>query len=189
MIEKDLWQKRLQPPFFSINENPISSWNMILALFILAAGFTLVSLYHRYIRRITHMFINITFIENDVINWTISDSRRRMCIPFDVAYGSDIKKVKSAILDALQKSSLQYICDETKQPMVVMTGMGSCSVDSELFVRVKGDETLKPLHTADKFLVLIYNAFYKNGIEIPYRQLDLHIRDTKDRLEKLKREE
>ena len=297
MIEKDLWQ-RLQTPLFSINEKPISSWNIIVALFILAAGFTLAGLYRRYIRRITHMFINITpsnqiivsnigyyliltvaffimlksmgldlssltliagalsvgigfglqnivanfisgiillfeksikigdfleindrlrgrvvdihmrsitirtndnidilvpnqtFIQNDVVNWTLSDSRRRMRIPFGVAYGSDIKMVKSAILDALQKSSLHYIRDdETKQPMVVMTEMGSSSVNFELFVWVEGDETLKPLRTADKFLVLIYNTLYENGIEIPFPQLDLHVRDIKDRLEIVKREE
>ncbi len=297
LIEKDLWQ-RLQTPLFSINTKPVSSWNMIVALFILAAGFTLAGLYRRYIRRVTHMFINITpsnqiivsnigyyliltiaffimlksmgldlssltliagalsvgigfglqnivanfisgiillfeksikigdfleindrlrgrvvdihmrsitirtndnidilvpnqtFIQNDVVNWTLSDSRRRMRIPFGVAYGSDIKKVKSAILDALQKSSLHYIRDdETKQPLVVMTEMASSSVNFELFVWVEGDETLKPLRTADKFLVLIYNTLYENGIEIPFPQLDLHVRDIKDRLEIVKAQE
>ncbi len=297
MIEKDLWQK-LQTPLFSINEKPISSWDLIVALFILVAGFTIAGLYRRYIRRITHAFINVTpsnqiivsnigyyliltfaffimlksmgldlssltliagalsvgigfglqnivanfisgiillfeksikigdfleindklrgrvvdihmrsitirtndnidilvpnqtFIQNDVINWTLSDSQRRMRIPFGVAYGSEIKKVKSAILDALQNSSLHYIRDdETKQPMVVMTEMGNSSVNFELFVWVDGDETLKPLRTADKFLVLIYNTLYENGIEIPFPQLDLHVRDIKDRLEIVKREE
>ena len=297
MIEKDLWHK-LQTPLFSINEKPISSWNLIVALFILVAGFTLAGLYRRYIRRITHAFINVTpsnqiivsnlgyyliltvaffimlksmgldlssltliagalsvgigfglqnivanfisgiillfeksikigdfleindklrgrvvdihmrsitirtndnidilvpnqtFIQNDVINWTLSDSRRRMRIPFGVAYGTDIKKVKTAVLDALSKSSLHYIRDdETKQPMVVMIEMGSSSVNFELFVWVEGDETLKPLRTADKFLVLIYNTLYENGIEIPFPQLDLHVRDIKDRLEIVKPQE
>ena len=113
-----------------------------------------------------------------------------MRIPFGVAYGSDIKKVKSAILDALQKSSLHYIRDdETKQPLVVMTEMASSSVNFELFVWVEGDETLKPLRTADKFLVLIYNTLYENGIDIPFPQLDLHVRDIKDRLEIVKAQE
>ncbi len=285
MIEKDLWQK-LKTPLFKINEKPISSWDMIVALFILMAGFTIAKLYRRYIRRITHTFINITpsnqiivsnlgyyliltgaffimlnsigldlssltliagalsvgigfglqnivanfisglillfeksikigdfleikdnlrgrvvdihmrsitirtndnidilvpnqtFIQNNVINWTLNDNRRRMRIPFGVAYGSDIKKVKTVILDALQKSSIHYIRDdETKQPLVVMTEMGSSSVNFELLVWVDGDETLKPLRTSDKFLVLIYNTLYENEIEIPFPQLDLHIRE------------
>jgi len=290
LIEKDLW-KKLQTPLFSVNDKPISAWDLIVALFILVVGFTVAGLYRRYIRRVTHAFINITpsnqiivsnigyyliltvaffimlksmgldlssltliagalsvgigfglqnivanfisgiillfeksikigdfleineklrgrvvdihmrsitirtndnidilvpnqtFIQNDVINWTLSDSRRRMRIPFGVAYGTDIKTVKSAILDALQNSSLHFIRDdETKQPMVVMTEMGSSSVNFELFVWVEGDETLKPLRTADKFLVLIYNTLYENGIEIPFPQLDLHVREIKDRL-------
>ncbi len=285
MIEKDLWQK-LKTPLFKINEKPISSWDMIVALFILIVGFTIAKLYRRYIRRITHTFINITpsnqiivsnlgyyliltgaffimlnsigldlssltliagalsvgigfglqnivanfisglillfeksikigdfleikdnlrgrvvdihmrsitirtndnidilvpnqtFIQNNVINWTLNDNRRRMRIPFGVAYGSDIKKVKTVILDALQKSSIHYIRDdETKQPLVVMTEMGSSSVNFELLVWVDGDETLKPLRTSDKFLVLIYNTLYENEIEIPFPQLDLHIRE------------
>ncbi len=290
MIEKDLWQK-MQIPLFTINEKPISSWDLLVALFILVAGFTIAGLYRRYIRRITDTFINVTpsnqiivsnlgyyliltiaffimlksmgldltsltliagalsvgigfglqnivanfisgiillfeksikigdfleisdklrgrvvdihmrsitirtndnidilvpnqtFIQNDVINWTLSDSQRRMRIPFGVAYGTDIKKVKTAVLEALQNSSLHFIRDDdTKQPLVVMTEMGNSSVNFELFVWVEGDETLKPLRTADKFLVLIYNTLYENGIEIPFPQLDLHVRDIKDKL-------
>ncbi len=132
---------------------------------------------------------NQTFIQHNVINWTLGDNLRRIRIPFGVAYGSEIKKVKTAVIEALEKSSLHFIRDdETKQPIVVMMGMNTSSVDFELFVWVGGEETLKPLRTADKFLVLIYNALYENGIEIPFPQVDVHVRDIKDNLEIIRKD-
>ncbi len=42
---------------------------------------------------------------------------------------------------------------------------------------MEGDETLKPLRTADKFLVLIYDTLNANGITIPFPQRDIHIKE------------
>ncbi|OQX72670.1 MAG: hypothetical protein B6D59_07835 [Campylobacteraceae bacterium 4484_4] len=278
--------KKLHTPLFTINEKPINSIDIAVAILILIIGFTIAKLYRRYIYKITHSLINVTsstqtivsnigyylillisffvmlksigldlssltliagalsvgigfglqnivanfisgvilmfeksikigdfiqindelrghvvdiqmrsttirtndnidiivpnqtFIQSDVINWTLSDNQRRMRIPFGVAYGTDIKKVKTVILEALEASSLHFVRnDETKQPLVVMRGMGESSVDFELFVWVEGDETLKPLRTADKFLVLIYDTLYANDITIPFPQMDIHVKE------------
>ncbi len=126
---------------------------------------------------------NQTFIQNNVINWTLADNIRRMRIPFGVAYGSSTDKVKKAVLDALQKSPLHYIKNRNKmEPQIVMTNMNNSSVDFELYVWVEGEKTLKPRRTMSEFLVLIYNALYENDIEIPFPQMDLHIKDIKDTL-------
>lgn len=133
---------------------------------------------------------NQTFIQEQVINWTLSDDIRRMHVPFGVAYGSDIDKVKTVILDALEKSDIEYIrYDQEKQPQVVMKAMSASSVDFELRVWVHGDNVAKPSGTMDSFLVLLYKTLYAHRIEIPFPQLDVHIHKIiKEKIETVKKE-
>ncbi len=56
---------------------------------------------------------NQEFIQNRVINWTMKDKIRRFEIPFGVAYGSDIDKVKNIIVKAVQKSGFPDIYEGT----------------------------------------------------------------------------
>ena len=54
--------------------------------------------------------------------------------------------------------------------------MGDNSVTFELFIWVKGNDTLYPKRTTSRFLIMIYKALNENNIEIPFPQRDLHIR-------------
>jgi len=81
-----------------------------------------------------------------------------------------------------------YITQE-RYTRVIMTGMGDSSVNFELFVWIVGREILYPKRTTSRFLILIYNALYANGIEIPFPQQDLHIKSIDTPLSiKLKKE-
>jgi small-conductance mechanosensitive channel len=46
-------------------------------------------------------------------------------------------------------------------------------VNFELCVWLQGEEIIHPKRTTSRFLALIYNALYENGIEIPFPQLAL----------------
>lgn len=120
---------------------------------------------------------NSSFIQNNVINWTLEDPTRRLHIPFGVAYGTEVEKVKKTVLDELAKSSLTYIKgDSEKQPEVWMVAMNSSSVDFELLVWVEWASKLRPNSLRSDFMILIYNALYKHGIQIPFPQLDLYVK-------------
>ncbi len=120
---------------------------------------------------------NQNFIQNNVINWTMNDEIRRFQIPFGVAYGTKLQTVVDVIKDAVKKSGFKDVLDTPKRhTRVIMVGMGSSSVDFQLFVWIKGLETLYPKRTTSRFLVLVYDALYANGIEIPFPQQDLHIK-------------
>ncbi len=120
---------------------------------------------------------NSSFIQNNVINWTLEDRSRRIHIPFSVAYGTEIKDVKKAVLDALLKSDLNFIAnDEDKKPDIRMTLMNSSSVDMELVVWVEWDVKLKKNSLKSDFLILIYDALRANDINIPFPQLDIHMK-------------
>ncbi len=124
---------------------------------------------------------NQTLFQNNVINWTLSDEIRRLRIPFGVAYGSDVEKVKSVVLAELFSSDLEFIRkDNEKKPNIIMTAMDNSSVNFDLVVWVSGYKTKFPINTKSEFLILIYNALYKHHIEIPFPQMDIHLKDFKD---------
>ncbi len=121
---------------------------------------------------------NQTLFQNSVVNWTLSERVRRFRIPFSVAYGTKIEKVEKVILEALEKSELNYIRDNpSKKPMVVFIAMNDSGIDFNLDVWVSGIDLIYPRRTASKFLKLIYNALYENNIEIPFPQMDLHFKN------------
>lgn len=121
---------------------------------------------------------NSSFIQNNVINWTLEDPTRRLRVPFGVAYGTNIEELKKIILKELFDSNLVFIRnDKTKEPDLRFELMNSSSIDFELLVWVKVNDKLRPNALRSDFLVLIYNALYKHSIEIPFPQLDLHVKD------------
>ncbi len=120
---------------------------------------------------------NSSFIQNNVINWTLENDIRRIHIPFSVAYGTSNDKVEKVILEELKNSSINYVKNSSKYPTLIwMTAMGSSSVDYELIVWVRGQSTLKPAGTKSDFLKFIYATLNKHHIEIPFPQLDLHVK-------------
>ncbi|MDA3945399.1 MAG: mechanosensitive ion channel [Helicobacteraceae bacterium] len=120
---------------------------------------------------------NSSFIQNNVINWTLDDLSRRLHIPFGVAYGTKVEDVIKAVLEELAESDLHYISeDEAKRPEVWMITMNSSSVDFELLVWVEWNSALRPNSLRSDFMILIYNALYRHGIQIPFPQLDLYVK-------------
>jgi len=120
---------------------------------------------------------NSSFIQNNVINWTLENDIRRMHIPFSVAYGTSNEKVEQVILEELKHAKINYVKNSSKYPTVIwMTAMGSSSVDYELIVWVRGQSTIRPSGTKSDFLKFIYNTLNKHHIEIPFPQLDLHVK-------------
>ena len=121
---------------------------------------------------------NSSFIQNNVVNLTLDDTMRRLHIPFGVAYGTEVTKVKEVILGELAQSQLNYYKgdDENRQPVIRMIGMGASSVDYELLVWIDWN-TQKQNATKSDFLILVYNALNKHKIEIPFPQIDLHVKN------------
>jgi len=124
---------------------------------------------------------NQTFIQNNVINWTLNDDLVRFRVPFGVEYGTKIENVEKIILSALEKSHLPYIKKHPKfdvTPRIVFIEMGDSSLNFELFVWVKGEYARRPRRTKSEFLKMIYKALNEAGIGIPFPQQDLHIKDS-----------
>jgi potassium-dependent mechanosensitive channel len=120
---------------------------------------------------------NSSFIQNNVINWTLDDPTRRLHIAFGVAYGTKVEKIKEVILEELENSKLIYVRnDEDKKPDIRFENMNTSSIDFELLVWVKANDKVNVNSIKSDFLTLIYNCLYKHQIEIPFPQLDLHVK-------------
>lgn len=122
---------------------------------------------------------NQSFVDNNIINWTLSDDIVRFKIPFWVAYWTKIKDIENAILWNLKKSYLPYIKDITeKSPKIIMTEMWDNSINFFLVVWVKWNDAKYTYVTKSKFLKLIYETLNEFNISIPFPQRDLHIKDS-----------
>ena len=85
-----------------------------------------------------------------------------------VAYGTDIRKAKEVIINAI--SGLDCL-DPTKDPKVVLKELG----DSALILKVIIWVNVFTQYADDgEVLEAIYNALNDNNIEIPFPQLDIH---------------
>ncbi len=109
-----------------------------------------------------------------VINWSRGGDTIRIRIPVGVSYGSDVKKVSAALMEAAAAVPEML---KHPAPHVRLTGFGDSSIDFELL-----GWTRELLQRRGLFIsrvnYAIHEALRQNGIEIPFPQRDLHIRTS-----------
>jgi len=121
---------------------------------------------------ITMIVPNTKFIDSPVTNWTYGDPRVRFRIPVGVAYGSDIGKVREALL-AAGRENPQTLKDPA--PSVFLNKFGDNSIDFELVVW-SSEMSYRPSRYRSDLNFAIEEKFREAGIEIAFPQRDLHIR-------------
>ncbi len=117
---------------------------------------------------------NYKFIETEVINWTRSGLDMRVHIPFSISYNSDPEKAKEIVL-SIARSHPRVMA--YPPPEVLFMEFGESSLNFKLFVWIS-DLTLGVNSLKSEFNFLIFKAFAENGIEIPYPQMDVHIKKS-----------
>ncbi|MBN3945240.1 MAG: mechanosensitive ion channel [Nostoc sp. NMS7] len=126
------------------------------------------------IRTLDHVSIivpNSRFLEKEVINWSHRNPISRIHLPVGVAYGSDPKAVQAALLSAAKKHSSVL---ETPSPLVLFNGLGDSSLNFELLVWTA--EPNKQFLLKSDLYYNIYEVLQQQKIEIPFPQIDLHLR-------------
>ena len=118
---------------------------------------------------------NADFISNQVNNWTLNDDIRRFSISFSVAYGSDLEKVREAGLKAANEVPLTLQRENIK-PDVLVTELGCSGVECILTVWAEGEWVKRPGLVKSQYLTAIYNNLREAGLEIPFPQVDVHMR-------------
>lgn len=121
---------------------------------------------------ITMIVPNSKFIDSPVTNWTYGDPRVRFRIPIGVAYGSDIEKVRTALIEA-GKENPHTLKDP--EPSVFLEKFGQNSIEFELVVW-SSEMSYRPRRYRSDLNFAIEKKLREAGIEIPNPQRDLHIR-------------
>src|SRR5438128_5788732 len=115
---------------------------------------------------------NTKFIDSPVTNWTYGDRRVRFRIPVGVAYGSDVAKVRDALLAVAQEDPHTL---KEPAPSVFLEKFGDNSIDFKLVVW-SSEMSARPSRYRSDINFAIATKFREAGIEMPFPQRDLHIR-------------
>ena len=112
---------------------------------------------------------------NVIINYSEPEERLRITIPVSVAYGTDPKRVKTILLEIARESikKTPYLLDDPA-PTVFFTEYADSSLNFILRVWAKKYNT--PDEIRDDINIRIFERFAAEGIEIPFPQMDIHMK-------------
>jgi small-conductance mechanosensitive channel len=124
---------------------------------------------------------NGDLLSQNLINWTLSNTHKRISLEIGVAYGTDIEKVKE-IFKTIVDGNNEVI--KLPAPLILLDGFGDSSVDFRVLCWVSDIDnwlTIKSILMSD-----IFEEFYKQGVKIPFPQRDLHIHfDDKEKVKEI----
>ena len=93
-------------------------------------------------------------------------------IPYGVAYGSNLQQVMTLVDDAVNALNHKWV-DRSKKARSVVGELGDSSINFKMFVWTNA---AKKADVISDVLRTIYDTLNQNGIEIPFPQQDVHIR-------------
>ncbi len=114
---------------------------------------------------------NNNLVANDLINWTLSDNVKRVEILIGTTYGSDPNEVLKILIEVANEYK---DCLKDPPPIALFNEFGDSSlnfilrfwVHYEIGLQAKSDVSIG-----------VYNRFKELGIEIPFPQQDIYIKD------------
>ncbi|RKD92278.1 mechanosensitive ion channel family protein [Mangrovibacterium diazotrophicum] len=115
---------------------------------------------------------NSILVSDQLINWTLSDNRRRLEIIIGVKYGSDPEEVIRILKET---ASSHELVAKFPEPMVLFNEFADSSLNFRLLFWVLFEQGIQ---VKSDVSVAIDKAFKEANIEIPFPQLDLHVLDV-----------
>jgi potassium-dependent mechanosensitive channel len=116
---------------------------------------------------------NKELITGRLLNWTLSDQINRLVVQVGVAYGSNVAKVRRLMLRIANDHPVVL---KDPGPVVAFESFGDSALNFVLRCYLPSLEnrlaTIHDLHAA------IHDRFAREGIEIAFPQLDLHVRSA-----------
>jgi potassium efflux system protein len=115
---------------------------------------------------------NSLLISEKVKNWTLHNNIGRVIIPVGVSYNSDPEQVKQILLDVARQNPQVLSFPE---PFVYFEDFADSSLNFQLYAFVLNITQSFSVRTALRIAIL--KTFREQGIEIPFPQRDVHLRD------------
>lgn len=116
---------------------------------------------------------NADFISGTVTNMTHLSKRGRVKVPVGVAYDSDPVRVKEILMEIISANSNIL---KTPNPVVFLLGFGADSIDFEIRGILRDVNSITSTRSDVNFEIL--RRFAEEGIEIPFGQRDITIKNA-----------
>ena len=118
-------------------------------------------------------FQNSQLFSKNYKNLTRNHGYVLQVVPYGVAYGSNLQKTME-LVDAAVNSMKHKWMDPSKQVKSVVGELGDSSINFKMFVWA---DAVKKSYVVSDVLRTIYDTLNENGIEIPFPQQDVHIKN------------
>lgn len=115
---------------------------------------------------------NSDFVTNPVTNWSHGDPRVQIRLPVGVAYGTDVEKLKTALLEVAAENSNVL---QNPEATVYFDGFGDSALLFELGVWTSAG-THSPRRFRSELNFALERKLREHKIEIPFPQRDLHLK-------------
>ena len=121
-----------------------------------------------------YLIPNQNLMTSQVENWSYSSRRVALTIPISVAYGSDIDLVEALLLESAAGVS-RVLTDPP--PSVLLVTLGPSAIEMAVSVWIIDPENgVGNIRSA--VLKQAWHLFRERGVEVPYPQQDVHLRDS-----------
>ena len=132
-----------------------------------------IEMYYTTIEMVSHELVslpNSSLTNNQVTNYS-SSGKRLVMINCPVSYAADLEKAKEILWEIIRADSRMDASSAT----VVVSELGDSAVVLQLRATVKTSDYVQTVWDTNE---RVKKAFDEGGIEIPYNQLDVHIRES-----------
>jgi MscS family membrane protein len=120
---------------------------------------------------------NNKLVNDKIANFSNEQDPGRLMKTFNVAYGSDVGKVRKIITDVINANP-HIVHEGPLKPIIRFDAMSESSLD--FFVLIWLDSRDSRFPVTDYLNTEIYNRFNDAGIEIPFPQRTVHVRIDED---------
>ena len=126
----------------------------------------------------THILIpNSIILEHNILNWTLSDKVIRSTVEVSVDYGSDVEKVRDILLKAAHDHEKILTYNKHQIPIVFFNNFGDSGLLFELSYWIVMNSPLEMKLVASELRFEIKKLFKQAGVNIPFKQTDIHIKE------------
>ena len=120
-----------------------------------------------------HLIPNENLMTQEVENWSYSSPNVRIHIPVGVSYDSDLELAQRLMIEAAMQPARVL---KSPKPVVWLRAFGESSVDHEVLVWIADPEGGVG-NVQSEVLNRLWVLFKENGIEIPFAQRDIRIKE------------
>jgi potassium efflux system protein len=115
---------------------------------------------------------NSRFLEQNVVNWTLSDTTVRSKVCIGVAYDSPTEMVRDILVEVA--SAHEYVLNEP-EPYVLFTDFADNSLNFEIRFWIRASQLFARVETESDLRYAINRRFHEANISIAFPQRDVHL--------------